>query len=54
VLDKFENGTPEEKEDSKNTLMQDMEQFKQKLQPLVDTGNEDAVKIMNRLNAIKL
>ena len=54
ILDKIENGTPEEREDSNNTLKQDMEQFKQKLQPLVDAGNQDAINILDRLKKINI
>ena len=52
ILDKFESGSPEEREDSKNTLKQDMEQFKQKLQPLINAGNQDAVNILDRLKKV--
>lgn len=50
VLDKFEHGSPEEKEDSKSTLMQDINQFIKNLQPLVASGNEEAQKLLTRLN----
>lgn len=49
LLDKYENGTPEEKEDSLNSLKLERDQFLQNLKPLVEAGNSDAQKIYNKL-----
>ncbi len=52
LLDKYENGTPEEKEDSLSSLKLERDQFLQNLKPLVDAGNSDAQKIYNKLEKL--
>lgn len=54
LLDKYENGTSEEKEDSSSSLKMQKDQFMSNLKPLVDAGNEDAKKIFERLQNLAL
>ena len=54
LLDKYENGTSEEKEDSSSSLKMQKDQFMSNLKPLVDAGNEDAKKIFDRLQNLSL
>ena len=54
LLDKYENGTSEEKEDSSSSLKMQKDQFMNNLKPLVDAGNEDAKKIFERLQNLSL
>ncbi|MHA1777517.1 MAG: hypothetical protein DRO88_13130 [Promethearchaeia archaeon] len=54
LIDKYENGTPEEKEDALNSLKLEREQFLRNLQPLIDAGNGDAKKIFEKLQSIAI
>lgn len=52
LIDKYENGSPEEKEDALNSLKLEKDQFLKNLQPLIDAGNNDAKEIFDRLQKI--
>ncbi|MHA1674317.1 MAG: hypothetical protein ACTSYI_11910 [Promethearchaeota archaeon] len=54
LLDKYENGSSEEKEDSSSSLKMQKDQFMSNLKPLVDAGNEDAKKIFERLENLSM
>ncbi len=54
LLDKFENGSGDEKEDAKQSLLQDKSQFLTNLKPLADGGNSDAQKLISRLEGLSL
>ena len=54
VLDQFENGTADEKEDAKQSLLQDRSQFLSNLKPLADSGNADAAALIERLEKLLL
>jgi hypothetical protein len=53
LLDKFEQGSAEEKEDARNTLQLERDQFLANLKPLVDGGNEVAKILRDRLEKIQ-
>ena len=50
ILDRFENGSPEDKEEAKAELQMNIGQFKSNLKGLADGGNADAQGILDRLN----
>jgi len=54
LIEKFKNGTPEEKFDSNAELKINISQFKDNLTILVGEGNEKAKKILERLQNITL
>ena len=54
LLDKYDRGSPEEKEDSLNSLKLDKEQFLKNLAPLVEASNAHAQKIQERLQNLTL
>ena len=52
ALDNFEGGSPEEKEDAKNELELNYDEFIQNLQPLA-ADNPKAQDLLDRLKGIK-
>ncbi|MHA1611844.1 MAG: hypothetical protein ACTSVZ_05380 [Promethearchaeota archaeon] len=54
LIDKYESGSLEEKDDSLNCLKSGKDQFLINLKPLVEAGNEEAKKIFDRLQNLSL
>ena len=54
LIDKFQNGTSEEKFDAKEELKININQFKENLADLVSNGNEKAKIILEKLQNISL
>lgn len=54
VLNQFENGTADEKDDAKQSLLQDRNQFLSNLKPLADSGNAEAKALIERLEKLSL
>ena len=54
IIEKFEQGSKEEREDALAELRLNIDNFKQNLQPLVVNGNDEANTLLERLKTIKL
>ncbi|MHA1341207.1 MAG: hypothetical protein ACTSRZ_14625 [Promethearchaeota archaeon] len=54
LIEKFKNGSDEEKEDSKASLKANKDQFISNLQDLANSGNADAKKILDELKSLEL
>ncbi len=54
LLDQYANGTADEKDDAKQSLFQDRNQFLTNLKPLADSGDTDAKALIERLEKLSL
>jgi len=54
LIDRFKNGTSEEKEDAKASLIANKNQFINNLNELINKGNSEAKKLLDELNILEL